>query len=1308
MRLNLLKMTRLGLLVVFSLFSIFTNAQEIIFSEDFENNSGGFSTDGALSTTLVGTNRWRSTHAGSCGANNWGGYSTGNRVINGRSLMIAAASTTCVQTPGSYLLGVTTNKIAYVTIDAEGYSDLILDFDWRAYGEVSGSNVYDYGQVVYRIGTTGTWTAINTGGYSNGLYVLTSSVSHSTISLPASLNNVQFQLGFKWYNDNSSGSAPAFVIDNIYVKGTPISSDRSLIVDEAYIDASHPNDTYIYPNNTELTLTSGTRDGFFVTGWEGTGSVPITGIGGTTTFIITENSSIKWLWEQTGTPKNIVFHNYGGLEQLAFNNSRIESNTPIFRMSHQDYDATDYEIEINSDSNFTGTSWSQNFTGTFPINTEANFTFNNSFNPINNTTYYVRARVKGDANVWSVWTTETYSFTYQTPKTTPDWFQTTQAQFQTDVLSGVEANGNNDVTVSLNNGNPFLNPSFESSGNWTSYVTGGSVLSINLQNTSWSSAGSRSARMYMFGGYPLSSDVAIISQVVDLTNIEQIIFDARSYYGPNFTSSLSNGGNLRLIIGGTSSNTTGNFYSTPINHCASGSATCTVNRLDNIVNIPSELRLPNQIVKFVWTGFSSGDLGGALVEFNVDNIRTVSPTAGTITSTPIHLASVQEAIGYAGVRWNQTLGTGDFKLTVQGSNDGLNFADIPGFTDISISGDGEKFVDLSSLTTPPPHIRLVGNLNGESVVLHDWAVEFLKIIDECPTSTTWDGSSWSNGIPDDLTQRIIFNGNFDSSINNTISGNLTGCSLEVLSGNVVINSGHHVTLENEIIITGGSFTLENEASLVQNNPVENIGNIKVKRNTTEMVKFDATYWSSPVAGQNLKSFSPGTLNNRFYIYNGYNAAPEGISQHFKAVFVNDTNYPMPDPIPTEWDVPIGEINGNLFRMDAYTFKPGWGYSIRVPNNWPHALGTEGGILEEEFIGIPHNGEIIVPAFGKYTMVGNPYPSPIRITGTNGFFSKNPSVETLHFWTHHFDVTQLPEYNSNYITYTILGGAGVHPGGENEPISNGIIAVAQGFVVENSTIEEEQSQTKWDVFFNNQMRTNEAGVFFKHENEEIEKHRYWISVSNDSEVQLGQILVGYTPDATYDFDHQIDGRRHGSASLFSWIGEKDFTVQGRPMPFEMDDIVPLGFIANRDGKFKISLDAFDGFFSDEIVRIYLRDKQTQNETDLMVTDYWFESLAGEFPNRFEISYRNEEVLDNQDFNLNAIQIYHSGSNIVVKSTKEIILSVEIWDMAGRKIHQNHQVNSSSYTVAKSNFGSQVLLVTVMTEQGEITRKKIINY
>ncbi|MET3731976.1 T9SS sorting signal type C domain-containing protein [Moheibacter stercoris] len=1299
-------------------------AQEpvVLYQQNFDGNNGNFTNSIVSATTPV--NGWRASSTSTQYGNyrhlwNFSNLGSGNFApISGRSLGMGFYNGNNPNYPenpfrtwnGTTDINALTTRWAHVGFSTVGYENITIEFKWRCTGEVDSGKVYDYGTVNTSIDNGNTWSMDMSGGiggetgehgiFPSGLYYNNSGVQTANLTLDETrANQPNFRLAFRMVVDDWYGTGGGFIVDDIIVRGTPISSDRTLTVSEAYTGASYANGNHTISNNTSVTATSGTRAGYVVTGWTGTGSVPATGTGGTANFTITENSSINWLWEQTETPKNITFYNYGGDDQLAFNNSRIETNTPIFRISHQDYDATDYQVEINSNATFTGTSWTQTFTGAYPVNSEANFAFNNNFTPTNNTTYYVRARVKGAANVWSAWTTETYSFTYQTPQDIPDWFQTTQAQFASNTLSGVEANASHHVVVSSGSGNPILNPSFETNTNWTSFKSTGSPLNVEVNNSgNWSSEGTRAARMHMFGGNPFSGDLAIVSQVVDLTNVEQIIFDTRSMYGPNWSSSLSNGGTLRLIIGGSSSNATGNVYAT-VNHCASGSSSCNVQMLNITANIPLAERIPNQTIKFVWSGFSSGDLGGALVDFMVDNVRAISPSSGTITSTPIHLASVQDAEGYEGITWNQTLNGGTMTLKVQESPDGISgWTDVAGHTNISSTGDGPQTYDLNGFDVP--HIRLVGVLNGTGVTLHDWSVQFERE-DDCANSTTWDGTDWSNGVPSDLTKRIIFNGNYTSDTNNTNGGALVGCSIEVQSGNVEISSNHHIIIENEIVVSGGSFTLENNANLVQNSvDAVNVGNITVKRISAPMVRQDATGWSSPVAGQNVRSFSPYTLKKRYYIYNGYgDAGAQGSS--FKGLFEFDPLYPMPNPIPSGWEGDKITVNGReLFNEQSYTFQKGWGYSIRVPNTWS---STNPATFEGVFTGVPQNGDFEVKAYGKYSMVGNPYPSSIN---ANSFLTDNPPVETLHFWTHYYPVGHT-SYDSNYATYTLAGGAGTSHPDQNADVPNGIIPIGQGFVIQNLNNIPEESNIPWNVSFKNSMRSIASnGIFYKTD-DELERHRFWLSLTNQNNDQLAQILVAYMTDATQGYDHQIDGRRMGGAALYSLIDSLDFTVQGRSLPFELEDVVPLGFKSFSDSKYAISIDDVDGFFAEGEVQIFIRDKFLSIEHNLSSSDYEFETVEGEFLDRFEIIYKTEEVLDTEENLFNAIQIYHEGANIMVKSSKEKILSVELWDISGRKLHQNQKVNSHLYSIPKSNFGTQVLLVTVMTENGEITRKKIIN-
>jgi len=337
------------------------------------------------------------------------------------------------------------------------------------------------------------------------------------------------------------------------------------------------------------------------------------------------------------------------------------------------------------------------------------------------------------------------------------------------------------------------------------------------------------------------------------------------------------------------------------------------------------------------------------------------------------------------------------------------------------------------------------------------------------------------------------------------------------------------------------------------------------------------------------------------------------------------------------------------------------------------------------------------------LVGNPYPSAID---AEKFFEVNSNIATLHFWTHHFPVGS-PNYNYNYVTYTSLGDAGQYPG-NTAPLPNGKIALAQAFVVEHGEIEEEEDNESWPVVFNNSMRTNEFANFYK--TDFLERHRFWLSLANSNEEKTAQILVGYMTGATQEAEHQIDGKRMGTAPLYSLIAGEKYTVQGRALPFDQEDVVPLGFTANEIGKFKIQIDRVDGLFAEteNSISIYLRDRLKGIEHNLSNSPYEFESSEGEFLERFEIFYKTDEtLLIENELENNSIPIYQNSQNIVIQSKTEKILSVELWDLSGRKIHQNLQVNAQVYEMKRKNFDTLILLVKILTQDGKITTRKIIH-
>lgn len=96
-------------------------------------------------------------------------------------------------------------------------------------------------------------------------------------------------------------------------------------------------------------------------------------------------------------------------------------------------------------------------------------------------------------------------------------------------------------------------------------------------------------------------------------------------------------------------------------------------------------------------------------------------------------------------------------------------------------------------------------------------------------------------------------------------------------------------------------------------------------------------------------------------------------------------------------------------------------------------------------------------------------------------------------------------------------------------------------------------------------------------------------------------------------------------------ENNYAIQGRALPFDNNDVVPLGFRATEAGGFTISLTDFDGLFT-ENQDIYLKDNFTQTEQNLKDGNYIFVSEQGIFNNRFEVVYKSSDALNTTVLNL----------------------------------------------------------------------------
>lgn len=531
----------------------------------------------------------------------------------------------------------------------------------------------------------------------------------------------------------------------------------------------------------------------------------------------------------------------------------------------------------------------------------------------------------------------------------------------------------------------------------------------------------------------------------------------------------------------------------------------------------------------------------------------------------------------------------------------------------------------------------------------DISIDDLKFVPKCSTSTTWNGSAWSNGTPS-TSKSAIFTGNYSS------SSDLEACSVTITNNaEVTFNAGNTFIVDGDLTIDSGALlTIENNAALRQvNDNAINTGNIIVKRDASVMNRLDYTAWSSPVSGQQLQSFSPNTVATRFYeyLYTGTTTA---------------TAYQSVDP--------------------TTNFVAGKGYMIRADNTYSGPT-----VFNGQFNGVPLNGVVNQNIGTGINVLGNPYSSPID---TDTFLGDNTTISTLYFWTNTTPASGGSYPQNNFASYT--SGAGGVAAFASAKVPNGTIQTGQGFYI--------QTNAAAVAEFSNKQRVNASSStqFFRNSNV-VEKDRVWLNLNYD-DTPYNQILIAYVDNATNGADHGIDGKTldRSKTMLYNIVEDSEYVIQGRPLPFTDDDVVPLGLKATISGTYSISLDNQEGLFNNQ--DIFINDKSVNMIHDLKVNPYVFTSQIGTFNDRFEIVYKNA-LLNNNDFvNENTVNVYTNNEVVYINSPKEYIKEVLVFDLLGRKIYESRDVNLKEMQISGLHANNQALIVKIkLLNNQELTKK-----
>ncbi len=574
----------------------------------------------------------------------------------------------------------------------------------------------------------------------------------------------------------------------------------------------------------------------------------------------------------------------------------------------------------------------------------------------------------------------------------------------------------------------------------------------------------------------------------------------------------------------------------------------------------------------------------------------------------------------------------------------------------------------------------------------------------CSSSTTWNGTTWSNGNPDINTEAII-NGNYDTLLN----GSFSACELVVNAGaTLFIQNATYVEVQS-IASISGNLWIETHGAFVQNLDLENAfilnpgGNALVNKQTTVVNNwYDYTYWSSPIVDETIGDALDIAPADRRFWYNAQNYLDQYLDNSNNTLLGSDDI----DDDGNDWQIATA----------ASIMTPGVGYAATVL-----PIGVFPGSHLATFEGVFNNGIIETPIYvndlatdNDWNLIGNPYPSAIDF---DDLYALNAGLigGSAYLWSHasppdsNNDGNQGLNFNANDYAIITVGSGNIAGSGtltdNNIPNSDNTIPSGQGFFVKglsNGTLRFNNSMRKADLISNNQ--------FFRSSNITTNTNRLWLNLTTESGI-FNQILIAYVDGASDGFDgFSFDATRslHGgnTSILFTEI-ENDtrrFAIQGKNLnDLNLNEIIPFAYYSGVDDTtvYTISIPQLEGDFLTNNT-IYLRDKLLNVVHNLNAEHYSFYSQMGEFKDRFEIVF-NSENLSIKDKDIKALEVYPNPTTGIIHVKSETTLkSLQLFNNLGQLILSKSEANHLDL----SRISEGIYFLKVMDLYGNIKNVSII--
>lgn len=547
------------------------------------------------------------------------------------------------------------------------------------------------------------------------------------------------------------------------------------------------------------------------------------------------------------------------------------------------------------------------------------------------------------------------------------------------------------------------------------------------------------------------------------------------------------------------------------------------------------------------------------------------------------------------------------------------------------------------------------NYLGIEVGFKIWNFSFLVLLisffNVNSQTTTWNGVSWSSGIPNSTISAVI-NGNFNTSNNGVIDcKNLTVNNTSLLR----IEIGDYCNVYGDITVapTANLFVSSGAVLIPANVNAVFSGEVSVERKTPSMKRFDYTYWSSPVVTTIGNSvLETNWQSSRIFTFNTSNFLD--IETSYAGTFISN----LPDGQDDD-----GNTWTNSLLSDTMILGKGYGAMIKSAPLVGVYPRTETvvfkGFLNTGIINIPLSlSQNTASDYDDYNLIGNPYSASIS---SNDFIDANINniSGVLYFWTHsntlssNYTGLELLNFSKNdYAKYTKLGGVRAVFGGR---LPSEVVGSCQGFLVEA----ENQANLTFTPSMMSVAYSNTTPISFFRNNSDLE---FKVRLNLYNLDFFSQQLIGYNSDTNLEYNKGWDSKIFNinvPLKFYSLQDENSFDIQARG-EFKKKDVVKLGYYSSVETQYTIDAET-EG---DVPNKIFLYDKLL-NVFHNLNTAYVFTTTVGKYDDRFELRYKKIKKDDDK-----GILILDEGFALNIVSTEDNFTNVKVFDLTGVLIREEN--------------------------------------